>query len=54
MENMFGSQFFTVLKKHRKYYELFSENTKIVFFVYSKTVLKSNFQKQELNRSLAI
>ena len=51
---MFGFQCVFVLKhtKNIKFEEQegFSKNTKMVFFVFSKTVLKNSFQKQELNR----
>ena len=53
-ENMFGSQFCFVMKNtnNTRFGEQkqFSENTKMVFSVFSKTVLKNSFQKQEPNR----
>ena len=53
---MFGFQFFFLLEnkeniKNTKFkeHEGFLGNTKIVLFVFSKTVLKNNFKKQEPN-----
>ena len=34
--------------------ELFSKNTKIVFFVFKKTVFKNSFQNKKLNMSLFV
>ena len=52
-ENTFDSQFFFVLKNTKiREHEQFSKNTKMMFSVVSKTVLKNSFQKQEPNRSL--
>ena len=56
MENTFGSMFFTVKKnientKSREQ-EKFPKNTKILFSMFPKTVLKYSFKKQEPNRPL--
>ena len=42
----FVSFFFFLNVKNTKFKEEFSENTFLVFFVLSKTVLKNNFKKQ--------
>ena len=45
MENPFDFFIFLFLEKFR-----FLENEKMIFFVFSKMVLKNNFQKQKPNR----
>ena len=58
-ESTFGFHFFFVLKNIKnkentkfKGQERFLKNTKMSFLVFSKTILKNNFKKQEPNMSL--
>ena len=48
IENIFGHNVF-FFKKHEREQESFLENTKIILSVFSKSVFKNRFKKQELN-----
>ena len=53
MENIFCFYFFFLInikkKLNLKNKKEFSDNTFLVFFMFSKTILKNNFQKHEPN-----